>query len=289
IIMGIIFGAVFSICVLLTGLFAREEIQTPPIRSGFSIKPFLRLLSLRAFRQFMGMLIMLQLTMVVMSGLFFFYINFFLCRDQTASGQANITGMIAAAIMFSTQIVALPFYIWWIKKAGKASAYRLGGIIWIISALVLFLIPAGAPAWQIYLIGFIMGFGISGPGLVPHTMLGDVSDAAQLVFGLRNDGTLGGFVHFLNKASQAVGISLAMAVLGYFGFQEAQPGQTVLQQPESAQLTIRAFMSFTPLLFMGIGIAISTRYKIDADKQNQIKKAIETNEKPEELMAELRG
>ncbi len=289
IVMGIIFGAVFSICVLITGLFAREEIQTPPIRIRFSTEPFLRLLSLRVFRQFMVMLIMLQITMVIMSGLFFFYVNFYYCRDLTASGQANITGMIAAAVMFSTQIVALPFYIGWIKKAGKASAYRLGAVIWIISGLVLFLIPSGAPAWQIYLIGFIMGFGISGPGLVPHTMLGDVSDAAQLVFNLRNDGALGGFVHFLNKVSQAIGISLAMAVLGYFGFREAHPGQTVLMQPESAQLAIRAFMSFTPLVLMGIGIAISTRYQIDAEKQNQIKNAIEAEEKPETLLAELRG
>lgn len=289
IVMGIIFGAVFSSCVLITGLFAREEIRTPPIKIRFSTEPFLRLLSLRAFRQFMAMLIMLQITMVIMSGLFFFYVNFFYCRDLTASGQANITGLIAAAVMFATQIVALPFYIWWIKKAGKTSAYQLGAILWIVSALVLYLIPSGAPAWQIYLIGFIMGFGISGPGLVPHTMLGDVSDAAQLVFGMRNDGALGGFVHFLNKASQAVGIAFAMAVLGYFGFQEAQPGQTVLQQPESAQMAIRAFMSFTPLVLMGMGIAVSSRYQIDAEKQGQIKKAIETEEKPETLLAELRG
>jgi hypothetical protein len=49
--------------------------------------------------------------MVVMSGLFFFYIDFYICRDLTAQGKANSLGLIAAALMFSIQVVALPFYL----------------------------------------------------------------------------------------------------------------------------------------------------------------------------------
>ena len=287
IIMGLIFGALFFICVLITGLFAKEEIQTPPAKFKITFKPLLRFLKLPAFRRYMSMLLLLQVTMVVMSGLFFFYIDFYICRDLTAQGKANSLGLIAAALMFSIQVVALPFYLWLIKKFSKTAIYRLGGLIWIVSGIILFTVRPGAPDWQIIVLGIIMGFGISGPGLAPHTMLGDVADAANLVFGERSDGALGGLVNFLSMVAQAIGISLAMAILGYFGFRQADPGQTVLAQPETAQNAIRALMSFTPLLLMGLGIIISLKYSINAAKQQEIKQALDNNEQPELLMKEL--
>jgi Na+/melibiose symporter-like transporter len=75
--------------------------------------------------------------------------------------------------------------------------------------------------------------------------------------------------------------------LGYFGFRQADPGQTVLAQPETAQNAIKALMSFTPLLLMGLGIVISFRYGINAEKQQEIKQALDNNEQPELLMKEL--
>lgn len=288
IVMGIIFGSIFCVSVLITGFFAKEEIITPPINIKFSniLKSF-KMLKLGAFRQYLSLLIMLQITMVVMSGLFFFFIDFYICRDTTAAGQSNMLGLISAAVMFATQIIALPFYLWLIKKVGKSAAYRFGSIIWIICGIVLFFLKPGAPYLHVILLGFIMGFGISGPGLVPHTMFGDVADAAQLVYGTRNDGAMGGLVNFMSKASQAIGISVAMATLGVFGFIQAQPGSKVLAQPETAQYAIRAFMAFTPLLLMGIGIIVSLKYTITAEKQKQIKAAIDNKEKPAELMNEL--
>jgi Na+/melibiose symporter and related transporters len=286
-VMGLIFGSIFCLCVLTTGLFAKETIHTPPMKFEFNFKPFHKLLRLPPFRQYISLLVLLQMTMVVMSGLFFFYVDFYLCRDLTAAGKSNILGLISAALMFSVQIVGLPFYLHLIKKAGKPAAYRFGAVIWIITGILLFFVRPGAPGWQIILLGITMGFGISGPGLVPHTMLGDVSDAAQLVYGNRCDGALGGLVNFISKVSQAIGISVAMAILGYFGFQQAQPGQTVLSQPESAQNAIRALMAFAPLLMLSIGIAISYRYKISAKLQQEIKNAIEKNERPDNLINEL--
>lgn len=287
IVMALIFGTLFCLSVLITGFFAKEQIEEPPVKLQLNFKPLLKLMRLKPFRQYIGMMALLQVSMVVMSGLFFFYIDFYLCRDLTAAGEANILGLITAALMFSMQIVALPFYLWLIKTMGKTTVYRLGAVIWIVTGLILFFIRPGAPAWQIIVLGMIMGFGISGPGLAPHTMLGDVADTARLAFGERSDGAMGGMVNFLSTVSQAIGISLAMAILGYFGFQQANPGQTVLAQPETAQNAIRALMSFTPLVLMSTGILVSFKYKINAAKHQEIKEAIDSAEQPAELMKEL--
>ncbi|MDX9691334.1 MAG: MFS transporter [Acholeplasmataceae bacterium] len=274
-VMSISFGLIFAVSVLMTGLFAREEIKTSKLESKLSIKEMIKPLSLKPFRQYLGMFLVLQMSMAIMSGLFFFYVDFFITKDQTAAGESSMVGLIAAALMFSMQIVALPVYLKMIAKKGKTHAYRFGGLLWIVAALFIILIPANINPLVIYLLGAVMGFGISGPGLVPHTMYGDVVDAGQLKFKERLDGQMSGFTNFINKIAQAIGLALVMFLIGLAGFQEQELGGDPLRaQPDSATLMIRLIMSLAPLIFMGIGILISYRYKIDAANQKKISSII---------------
>lgn len=269
--MSLIFGTLFMITLLITALFAREEIQTPPVRRRFSVKAFVRPLTLPAFRQYLGMQICLSMSMAVMSTLFFFYVDFKLMREATLAGQSSRVGMIGAALMFAMQIVALPFYLRLINKTSKAFTYRVGAGLWILGGLAIFLLQPGTPAAPVYLLAAFLGFAISGPGLVPHTMFGDVMDAAQLAFGERSEGACSGLVNLINKTTQAAAIALVMAVLGLCGFVEQVPGAApVLSQPLSAQTALTAMIALTPALCMGIGILISTRYWIDKQAQEEM-------------------
>lgn len=275
-VMSLSFGLLFALSVLFTGLFAREEIQTPVVTTKLSIKEMAKPLGLRPFRQYLGMFLVLQMSMAIMSGLFFFYVDFYIVKNETALGNSTMVGLIAAALMFSMQIVALPIYLKMIEKKGKTFAYRFGAYVWIVTALFIMLIPANVNPVAIYAVGALMGFGISGPGLVPHTMYGDVVDAGQIKFKDRLDGQMSGFTNFINKIAQAIGLALVMFLIGLAGFQE-QPlnGPAIVSQPDSALLMIRLIMTFAPLLFMGIGIFISFQYKIDAKKQKEISNAIQ--------------
>lgn len=288
-VMSLSFGLLFCLSVLMTGLFAREEIQTPKVKSKLSIKELIKPLNLRPFRQYLGMFLVLQLSMAVMSGLFFFYIDFYVVKSETALGNSSMVGLISAALMFSMQIVALPVYIKMIQKKGKTFAYRFGGVFWIITALLIMLIPANVNPIVIYLLAAFMGFGISGPGLVPHTMYGDVVDAGQLKFNDRLDGQMSGFTNFINKIAQAVGLAFVMFLIGLAGFKEKPlGGDPILSQPDSALLMIRLIMSLTPLIFMSIGIFISYKYKINALKQKEITLAMNApSEVKEALISEL--
>ncbi len=274
-VMSLSFGFIFAVSVLMTGLFAREEIKTPIIKTKISIKEMAKPLGLRPFRQYLGMFLVLQMSMAIMSGLFFFYIDYYITKDSTALGESSMVGLIAAALMFSMQIVALPIYLKMIDKKGKTYAYRFGAFIWIITAFFILFIPANANPIFVYLLGAFMGFGISGPGLVPHTMYGDVVDAGQLKFGDRLDGQMSGFTNFINKIAQAIGLALVMFLIGFAGFTEQEPGgPLVVSQPDSATLMIRLIMVFAPFIFMGIGTVISFKYRIDSKKQHEITKAL---------------
>lgn len=275
-IMSLSFGFLFFISVLLTGLFVKEEIQTAALVSKFNLKDMIKPLGLRPFRQYLGMFLVLQMSMAIMSGLFFFFVDFYITKAQTANQESTVVGLIAAALMFSMQIVALPVYIKMIERKGKTFAYRFGALLWIVTALFILIMPPNINPIALYLLAAVMGFGISGPGLVPHTMYGDVVDAGQLFFNERLDGQMSGFTNFINKVAQALGLALVMGLIGLAGFQEREPGaDPILAQPDSAMQAIQWIMALAPLIFMSIGIWISLKYKIDAKKQAEIKQAIQ--------------
>ncbi|MFA5481044.1 MAG: MFS transporter [Bacilli bacterium] len=274
-VMSLSFGVFFGISILLSGLFAKEEIKSPVVKTKLSFKAMFEPLKLKPFRQYLGMFLMVQIAMAVMSGLFFFYIDFYIVKDITAAGESHMVGLIAAALMFFTQIVALPIYLKMIERHSKAFTYRFGCFIWIISALALFFVPANVSPWVIYLLAVVMGFGISAPGLVPHTMFGDVADAGELKFKKRFEGQMSGFANFINQIAQALGLSFVMMVLGFAGFTEQDLTlPPITSQPDSALLAIRLIMALAPLVLLGIGMAISLKYKIDAKEQHKIKDEI---------------
>jgi oligogalacturonide transporter len=279
-VMSLSFGVFFAISVLLSGLFAREEIKSPVLKEKLSFKALFIPLKIKAFRQYLLMFLTTQMTMAILSGLFFFYIDFFIVKDLTAEGQSTAVGLIGAALMFSMQIVALPIYLKLIASKGKTFVFRIGSLLWIVAGLTVILIPANVNPLIVYLLAAVMGFGISAPGLIPHTMFGDVVDAGELKLGKRLEGNMSGFTNFMNQIAQAIGLSATMFILGLAGFKEQDLTMPPLNsQPDSALLAIRLTMALAPLLLMGIGIWISYQYKITAKRQNEILIAIQSKTK----------
>jgi len=283
IVMSLTFGTLFALCVIITGLFAKEGIPPPKKTNPFSFGDFIRPFQVKSFRQYLWLFLCCQMTMAIMSALFFFYVDFYFCAEATANGEGNVIGMIGAAIMFSMQIVALPVYMKIIKKYSKTAVYIIGSIIWIVSAPILLLLPPGSNPVYLYVLAAIMGFGISGPGLIPHAIFGDVVDVGHLQFKTRVAGAFSGIANFVNKIAQAIGLAVVMGIIGLAGFIERDISETdwIAAQPESAQLAIVLLMAFAPLLFMTIGCIVCTRYKLNKEKHEQVLAAIESDNEDE--------
>ena len=277
IVMSLTFGTIFMICVGITGLFAREGIPAPSKADKVSIGDFLQPFRIKVFRQYLWMFLTCQMTMAVMSALFFFYIDFYFASELTAAGQSHMVGLIGAAIMFGIQIAALPFYLMLIKKTDKQTAYIVGAVIWIIGGLLLFLLPANSSPIPLYILAAIIGFGISGPGLIPHAMFGDVVDVGDLRFGVRSAGAFAGASNLVIQVGQAFGVALVMAGIGLAGFVEqdiSYGAPRVVSQAQSAQTAILFIMALAPLIFMSAGIFFCTRYKLNKTCHAQVLKAL---------------
>jgi len=183
--------------------------------------------------------------------------------------------------MFGIQIVALPFYLWLIKKTSKAVAFIVGSVIWIVGGLLLLALPSGSSAIILYLLAAFIGFGISGPGLVPHAMFGDVVDVGDLQFGVRNAGAFAGAANLVIQLGQALGVGLVMVSIGIAGFVEqdiSYGAERVVSQSVSAQSAIVTIMALAPLVFMSIGIFFSIRYKLNSKNHAMVLAALEASE-----------
>lgn len=274
--MSLTFGLLFAATLTVTALWAKEEVISPPVRAKFSFRQFVKPLASKSFRCYMGMQVCSGTTMAVMSGIFFFYVMYVVKSGNTlaAGGVGDGLGTIAAGVMFATQIVALPLYLSIIKAKGKVFAYRTGAVLWIAVALTLLFVPSDLPDdknWLIFVLAALIGLGVSGAVLAPHTMVGDVNDAYQLQYGARSEGAVSGLLNFLNKTGQALGVGIALNLLELAGgFVNPDPGQYVAAQPLSAQTMLTLFMALTPLVIMTLGIIASLGYKITAEKQRQL-------------------
>ena len=288
--MSLIFGIVFMICVCVTGLFAKEGVPAPKKADRVAVRDFFTTFKVKSFRQYLWMFLTCQITMAIMSALFFFYIDFYFARDMTAQGVSHMVGYIGAAIMFGIQIVALPFYLWLIKKTSKATAFAVGSVIWIVGGLLLFVLPSGSSAVVLYLLAAFIGFGISGPGLIPHAMFGDVVDVGDLQFGVRNAGAFAGAANLVIQLGQALSVGLVMVAIGVAGFVEqdiSYGAELVVSQAVSAQTAIVTIMALAPLVFMSIGIFFSAKYKLSKENHAKVLAALESGKEDKDAVLDL--
>lgn len=244
VVMAIIFGAIFMVSVLITALFSREQIVTPPVKTKFSLKQFVRPLKVKTYRQYLGMQMCSSMAMAMMSSFFFTFCDFYIRRYtyQQVTLNAGFTrfpiATVAAAMMFVAQIIALPIYLKIIKAKSKRFAYITGCVIWATVVALMWLLPGegqaqvsdkgfvstavGAPNWLIIVFGLLIGLGIGGTVFVPHSSFGDVCDVGELYFGERTEGAFSGITNFLNTTAQAIGLAIPPAIIGLAGYVETQ-------------------------------------------------------------------
>ena len=243
ILMAAIFGAIFMASILVTALCSREQIVTPPVKTKFSLKQFLRPLKVKTYRQYLGMQMCSSMAMAMMSSFFFTFCDFYIRRlsYQEVTLNPNLTrfpiATVAAAMMFVAQIVALPLYLKLIKAKSKRFAYIVGCTIWAVVVAFMWLLPAegsvvingnavqtsqGVPDWLIMVFGLLLGLGIGGTVFVPHSSFGDICDVGELYFGERTEGAFSGITNFLNTTAQAIGLAIPPAIIGLAGYVETQ-------------------------------------------------------------------
>ncbi len=259
--MGAVFGGIFAIGLLITALFSREHMECRQNKIDFDFKSIIKdPLAVKSYRYYMVMSLITYLSMDIVLSVFVYAVTYYLKRPLELP--------VILGALFLSQIAALPFYTW-LGRFGKSKVYMAGAFIWILGSLAFFSVGPETPQAMVVLITVIMGIGMSGLELTPHTMSGDVADVGELYYGDRREGIFVGLNTFIRKLALAIASSLLMVALSAAGY--LKPVAQVVNgrltsiaqiQPDSAILAMRIVLSFAPVLFLLVGIAFALRYKI---------------------------
>jgi GPH family glycoside/pentoside/hexuronide:cation symporter len=173
-------------------------------------------------------------------------------------------------------LLGLQVWSFYSNKFGRISALFFGGRLWITACIIAMLLPPLSPSAassglfaisdleglkMIALITtiLIVGFGASTAYLIPWSLLPDAIDADPE----KPAGIYTAWMVLIQK----VGIGLSVQVLGILlsltGYRSANNCNELLEcldQPNTAQITIRICMGLIPACLVGIGMLIMRRW-----------------------------
>ena len=256
-VVGVGFGALFALPVILCAVFVRERVQTPENKRKFSFKEIVEPLKNRPFRQLVGMYLGQALCMDVFStgvAMFALYVT---------SPKGSVT--VFLGIFIAVQLCAFPLINRLIKKVDVNRIYGFGLPLSVV-ALVAFAL-FGSNLYAAYACVFFVAVGFAGAQLTSWIMFPHTVDAGELLFGKRQSGSCSATMTFARKSSSALVIFLFSMVLQFTGYNEA-----LEVQPVAAQNGIKYVMAFTCILFMVFGFVMAKRYVLSKEKNQRVQK-----------------
>lgn len=256
-IVGIGFGILFALPVILCAVFVEERVDVPDSKKKFSLKEVIEPLKNRPFRQLVGMYLGQALCMDVFSA----GVAMFAMYVTTPKGSTTVF----LGIFIAVQLCAFPFINKLIKTTNVNKIYGFGLPLSVV-ALISFAI-FGSNLYVAYVCVFFVALGFAGAQLTSWIMFPHTVDAGELLVGKRQSGGCSAIMTFARKSSSALVIFLFSLVLEFTGY-----NADLAVQPPSAQNGIKYVMAFTCIIFMIFGWVMARRYVLSREKNAQIEK-----------------
>ena len=256
-IIGVGFGVLFALPVILCAIFVRERVEYPDRKVKFNLKELVEPLKVRPFRQLVGMYLGQALCMDVFStgvAMFAIYVT---------SPKGSVT--VFLGIFIAVQLLAFPIINKLIRKCDVNKIYGFGLPLSVL-ALVAFAL-FGSNLYAAYACVVFVAIGFAGAQLTSWIMFPHTVDAGELVNGKRQSGGCSAIMTFARKSSSALVIFLFSLVLEWTGY-----NADLEIQPVTAQNGIKYVMAFTCIIFMILGFVMSKRYKLTREKNAKVEK-----------------
>lgn len=254
---GLLYGLILVSIVLISFFSVKERPNAAdPAGGSPSFMENVRLiLKNRPFLILTGGVLMHQTSIIIMSGVLIYFFKYNLKNELMVP--------FAFMIILGVGVVMLPVYIYISHKKGKRFAYNLGAGIMVSMSIPIFFF-GDINIIITMLLFFIVGIGISTAFLSPWSMIPDTVEYSEWKTGLRREGIHYGFFQFAFKLSGAIGGLIIGTVLKFSGYVPNQP------QTMNALIGIKALLTLIPMIFGIIGIALISRFPIDAEMHREM-------------------
>jgi GPH family glycoside/pentoside/hexuronide:cation symporter len=170
-------------------------------------------------------------------------------------------------LYLGTGVLFLPAWIALSKRIGKKAAWISGMALNTGAFVCVFFLGAGDAALYGVLV-FLSGLGFGATVAIPSSMEADVIDYDELLSGQRREGRYLGIWSIARKLAAALGVGLALPILGAVGY---QPG---VEQTPQVELALRTMYALVPSLCNGVALLIALYYPIDQGVHTRILEGI---------------
>ena len=256
-IVGIGFGILFALPVILCALFVKERVEVSTEKRRFSVREVIEPLGNRPFRNLVGMYLGQALCMDVFSA----GVVYFAKYVTTPKGSSTVF----LGIFIAVQLLAFPIINKLIKTVNVNKIYRFGLPLSIVALVGLAVF--GSNLYAAYACVFFVAVGFAGAQLTSWIMFPHTVDAGELLTGKRQSGGCSAIMTFTRKSSSALVIFLFSLVLEFTGY-----NADLEVQPPMAQLGIKYVMAFTCIIFMILGFIMAKRYVLTKEKNALVEK-----------------
>jgi len=170
-------------------------------------------------------------------------------------------------IYFVTGVLFLPGWIYMARKLEKKITWLAAMVINTGAFMgVFFLGPGDTHIYGVLV--FLSGIGLGATLAIPSAMQADVIDYDELLSGQRREGQYIGIWSITKKLAAALGVGLALSILGAVGY---TPN---VEQSEQVQFTLRILYALVPSLCNILAFIIALAYPISRRIHKDILAAI---------------
>jgi len=170
-------------------------------------------------------------------------------------------------IYFVTGVIFLPGWIYMARRLEKKITWLAAMVINTGAFMGVFFLGPG----DVHLYGvlvFLSGIGLGATLAIPSSMQADVIDYDELLSGQRREGEYIGIWSITKKLAAALGVGLALSILGAVGY---TPN---VEQSEQVQFTLRVLYALVPSLCNIAAFIIALAYPISRRAHKDILAAI---------------
>lgn len=169
---------------------------------------------------------------------------------------------------FVVGILLLPAWVAAARRIGKKRAWLAAMAVNTVAfVFVFFLGPGDEVLYGILVV--LSGVGFGATVALPSALQADVIDYDELMSGERREGRYIGAWSVAKKLAAALGVGIALSVLGVVGYEPNVP------QTEGVVFTLRVLYALVPCLCNAAAFIIALAYPIDRDTHVAIRQAVE--------------
>ncbi|QAV32928.1 oligogalacturonide transporter [Fervidobacterium changbaicum] len=272
--MSIIFGTFFALPYLGVFAFTKEK-NFKPATTKLNFKELIiEPLKIKTFRLYLGMFLFAYLAIDTVSVIFPYYMKYYIGKPYFVSA--------VLGVLLITEIIFVPVYAMIARKKSKNFAYIVGALVWMVGATLTFFFRPEWPSRMLLAVAALIGAGVSAVAVMPHTILGDVTDVAELKFGERREGNISSMATFLRKVASALVQAVILLILGLVGYVNPK-GNEIPQQPESVILAIRLIVFVGPILLLLVGLYSALKYPLRPEVHKTLVKLLEAKRQGEDV------